>query len=127
MARPKGVKAQTAKSGQARSLKERHNGLSILLVVALLGIAVGFMAASSPQVSTAGYVTAAFADDGCSDSDGVDFYNWGSASNFRQGGQKTYSDYCASTLTLAEYYCSGIQAQLEFVDCPDGCINGKCR
>ncbi|GEM_PF-5978305 len=39
----------------------------------------------------------------------------------------SYSDYCASSSTVIEYYCNRQNIESGTFSCPNGCLNGACR
>jgi hypothetical protein len=60
----------------------------------------------------------------CYDSDGgADLYTYGYATN----DDDTLGDYCTGSYTLREAYCDSYgDVQSRYVDCPDGCSDGRC-
>lgn len=66
-------------------------------------------------------------DAGCFDSDNRDYYSGGAtyAKLFKANGEEPKNDVCEGD-TLIEYYCIYNEPQVEFYECPNGCIAGAC-
>ena len=66
-------------------------------------------------------------DVACFDSDSHDYYTAGTtyARFFKVNGEGPKSDVCEGD-TLIEYFCALNEPQVEFFDCPNGCISGTC-
>ncbi len=66
--------------------------------------------------------------DACFDSDGgIDSNATGTVTTYYAlGGKDSVTDYCASELSLLEYYCSGTSLLGQNIVCPWGCIGGTC-
>jgi hypothetical protein len=120
---------------QRKRSRARHAAVSLsfeqqlaLFAVAAVAVVAGLVVGASPLGSPAGqqFAPAVSARDGCADSDGLNYFSQGTVGNVLGGVQRSFSDYCASAITLAEYYCSGFSAEVSFVDCPNGCFNGAC-
>jgi hypothetical protein len=63
----------------------------------------------------------------CEDTDGYDLYVQGTITSVSGGQPFSASDHCAaSTGELGEYSCDGDQAELEYVECEFGCVDGRC-
>ncbi|MFH1055147.1 MAG: hypothetical protein V1744_03510 [Candidatus Altiarchaeota archaeon] len=59
----------------------------------------------------------------CYDTDGgVDEYTTGTASR----GAEISADKCRGTASLTEYYCAGNRVTSKIMDCPKGCVDGRC-
>lgn len=124
-------RARKRRAGKKAGLKFAMTG-QFVLALFILAIAILVAAASvgvAPLAPPAGQQFAPVVGgfDRCSDPDGVDFSLAGSVISVLGGAQREFQDYCASTLTLAEYYCSGNKPDVVLVDCPFGCFNGRCR
>ena len=63
----------------------------------------------------------------CYDSNNHDYYTQGTtyAQLFEANGESPKQDTCEGA-TLIEYYCVNSEPQVEFYDCPGGCVNGRC-
>lgn len=66
-------------------------------------------------------------DVSCEDTDSRDYYAAGTtyARLFTVNGEEPKSDVCEGD-TLIEYYCVYDEPQVEFYECPNGCISGTC-
>ncbi|MBI2176620.1 hypothetical protein HYU40_04740 [Candidatus Woesearchaeota archaeon] len=66
-------------------------------------------------------------DVSCFDSDNRDYGVQGTtyAQLFAANGEQPKDDVCQGS-TLIEYYCVGSEPQVEFYDCPAGCVGGRC-
>ena len=78
-----------------------------LIVILIIGVSINGFAFIRVPISS------------CSDSDGgMDYYEYGEIDN--------YADYCVSTSSLKEYYCSGDSMSYTTYDCEFGCEGGVC-
>lgn len=66
-------------------------------------------------------------DVSCYDSDSRDYYVQGTTYSrlFEVNSEPPKEDVCQDD-TLIEYYCVYNEPQVEFYDCPGGCMNGAC-
>ena len=63
----------------------------------------------------------------CTDTDGSNANNQGTVTiNWNTGGSDTFTDYCSSSLQVAEYSCQGLEVKTNLISCPNGCLDGAC-
>ena len=89
-----------------------HNGA--LTNSTVTGFAIAEQAAPSQPV-------------GCYDTDNRDYFTAGTTySNlFTANGEGPKQDTCEGN-SMIEYYCELGEPQVEFYDCPNGCVSGLC-
>ncbi len=104
-----------------------------LRAMTFLMMAIGalyiFQSISNGELSDAGITGFAVQESktGCQDSDNRDYYTRGTtyAALFSQNNEPPKEDVCVGD-SLIEYYCVQNSPEVEFFECPNGCISGMC-
>ena len=111
---------------------ERLKALTFIMILigalyAFDGISHGALSANSVTGLIVSEQALDQQDVGCYDSDDRDYYAQGTtyASLFKVNGEGPKDDACEGN-TLIEYYCVFNEPQVEFYDCPNGCVVGRC-
>ena len=101
--------------------------IAIGALYAFDGLSQGAFSANSVTGFVVSEQKLAQQDISCFDSDNRDYSVQGTtyAKLFAANGEQPKDDVCQGN-TLIEYYCVSSEPQVEFYDCPSGCVNGRC-
>ena len=101
--------------------------IAIGALYAFDGLSQGAFSANSVTGLVVSEQKLAQQDVSCYDSDNRDYNVQGTtyAKLFAANGEQPKQDTCQGN-TLIEYYCVSSEPEVEFYDCPNGCVAGRC-